>query len=474
MKNVMARGTLYVLISSLFFMVSGFIIHFGLGRILGPELYGTLGVILSLVGLPQIFLQNGVPQAVSKYVSEGQNSNAVKKEGLLIQSILSFAIFFFFIIFAPFLSSLLGDSKLTNYIRISAFIIPFCGISSIYTSILNGLRKFEHQALILTSYSIFRLFIIFLFLFLGFGVSGVIIGYAIPWILTTIISRHYSRNEKKDGTFSRIKLFEFSLPIIIFTLAYTAVMSLDLLFLKALIKDPTMIGYYASSSTLSRIPFYIFIGLSLTLLPSISKSLSTNNLEQAKSYVEYSTRYLMILLIPLIFILSATSEKLIETTYSSTYLPAGTSLSILIFGIAFLTLFVIFSNTIIGYGKPNICMVIAILMVPIDIILNYIFIPLYQLNGAAIATTITAFLGMAAAGLYISMNLGRLMRASSLSKIIISSMIIYIIAIEFQISGILLIIWYLILFILYFAILWMLKEIKDEDVEIAKNMIPGF
>jgi len=34
MKNVMARGTLYVLISSLFFMMSGFIIHFGLGKFL--------------------------------------------------------------------------------------------------------------------------------------------------------------------------------------------------------------------------------------------------------------------------------------------------------------------------------------------------------------------------------------------------------------------------------------------------------
>ena len=55
---------MYILTAQLVFMASGYLIHFGLGRLLGSELYGVYGVMLSLITITTIVLTAGIPQAV--------------------------------------------------------------------------------------------------------------------------------------------------------------------------------------------------------------------------------------------------------------------------------------------------------------------------------------------------------------------------------------------------------------------------
>ena len=48
-EREMGRGTLYLMIASAIFLVSSYVVHFGLGRHLGPEDYGLFGVVLALM-----------------------------------------------------------------------------------------------------------------------------------------------------------------------------------------------------------------------------------------------------------------------------------------------------------------------------------------------------------------------------------------------------------------------------------------
>ncbi|HDD36463.1 MAG TPA: hypothetical protein ENF50_03240 [Archaeoglobus veneficus] len=70
MSQFITKGTIYLGIAQLLFLISGYAIHVGLGRLLGPELYGIYAVVVSLITVVNLILTTGIPQTVSKFVSE--------------------------------------------------------------------------------------------------------------------------------------------------------------------------------------------------------------------------------------------------------------------------------------------------------------------------------------------------------------------------------------------------------------------
>ena len=183
-------------------------------------------------------------------------------------------------------------------------------------------------------------------------------------------------------------------------------------------------------------------------------------------------RYLLLLLIPGALLVSATSKNLISLAYTVRYIYAASSLSILIFGLTFLSVFVILTTIITASGKPKVSMIIALMLVPIDIALNLTLIPIYELKGAALATTITAFIGLVIAASYVFKRFGTLMSPISFIRISGASLIIYFAAISYSVSGILLVANYIFLFLVYLGLLWISREINKEDIEVVKDMIP--
>lgn len=466
----MAKGTVYFMIAQVIFLSSGYAIHFGLGRYLGPAEYGTFGVILSLLAIVQLFLQSGVPKAVSKYVAEGYDIDTVKNEGLKVQTLFFLIIFVVYFSSAPFLAELLKDTSLTNYIRLSAFIIPIRAIHGVYTGTLNGIRAFDKQAKILALYSASRVPAVFALVIIGFAITGVIIGYLIAAVVALIFAKHWCVYEKDGESFSKGKLIKFAFPIILFAFAYTAIMNIDLLFVKALVMGEAKTGFYTSAWTIARLPFFVSVALFSTLLPSISKSTSINDNGKTKDYITNSLRYLLMILIPITLLISATSDNLLSLAYTPEYSQAGSALSILIFGITFLSVFVSLATIITASGKPKVSMGIALSLVPIAAVLNLMLVPEYQLEGAALATTITTVVGMIISGIYVAKRFGALMNPMSFCKICIASLIVCFIGIMFDVSGIILIGWYAVLILIYLGLLWVIGEIKNEDVEMVKSL----
>jgi len=93
-QKILGRGTLYLMSAQVVLMGTGYVMHFVLGRNLGPDLYGIFGVVLYLtLMLREIFLP-GFSQAVSKYTAENNKlAFPIIVEGIKIQLILSIFIF---------------------------------------------------------------------------------------------------------------------------------------------------------------------------------------------------------------------------------------------------------------------------------------------------------------------------------------------------------------------------------------------
>jgi len=298
-------------------------------------------------------------------------------------------------------------------------------------------------------------------------------------VVSLIIARHYwISKDSEDGevtdNFQMSKIVKFAAPIILFSLAFNLVVSLDLFFVKAILGEKVQAGFYTSAAALSKVPYFIFLALGDTLFPSIARSTSNRgSVELTKRYINQSLRYALMFLVPCSFIISATSRDLISLVYTEVYLAAVAPLSILIFGLTFLCLFIILTTVITASGKPRISLVMILILLAINILLNTTLVPIYGLIGAAVATTITGFLGVLISGIYVYSHFHTLTDLFSLFRIVGASSIIYLCARVFPVAGIPLLAYYAGLLLIYFVLLFIFREIKREDIQVVRGVLSG-
>src|SRR3989344_7112908 len=157
-KQSLSQGTAYLTASTMLFIATNYILHIGLARLLGVEEYGVFGVIMSLYLINTSFLNSGLPDAVSKFMSASPDQAAIIfKVSFRLQLIISILFGLIYIFFAPLLSSLLGDSNLTNLIRFLGLINIPIAFQALYTGgYMNGLRQFREQAIVKTVFPVLR------------------------------------------------------------------------------------------------------------------------------------------------------------------------------------------------------------------------------------------------------------------------------------------------------------------------------
>ncbi|TFG42371.1 MAG: hypothetical protein E4H43_03245, partial [Bacteroidia bacterium] len=177
-KQNVTQGTIYLMFAQVAFVASGYAIHIGLARLLGPSAYGIYAVIISLMTMVNLILTTGIPQAVSKYVAhEDGSAKEIRNTALKMQLVFSLVIFSVYFLLAEQIALLLNDASLTPYLRASSFIVPGYAVYSILVGNLNGLREYKKQAITAVSYSIFKATFILAMVVVGYAVMGAVVGF---------------------------------------------------------------------------------------------------------------------------------------------------------------------------------------------------------------------------------------------------------------------------------------------------------
>jgi len=490
MPKNLVRTTLWITISEIIFNISGFFIHTVMGRILGPADYGRYGIVVTLTTMVIILVGNGIPTAMAKYLSEIFETkphliSIIKKQAILLQSVIVGTITILFFIFSPLIAKLLGDATLTPLFRLSTLIIPSFAMASFYFSYYTGLHQFNIQSILKVFRSIFKIIFILLFAYF-WKLEGSISGYIVApltifFIALAIDKFKISKQLKRTPKFiTEIKqkenfdwrlLINYAWQIIIFFLAYELLISIDLYMVKAILKSDYSTGIYNASLTLARIPYYIFYSLTVILLPVISKTTSQNNHTQTAKIINQSLRLMLILLVPMIVLMSVFAQPLIRLFYSSRYESSALPMTILVLGVGFLTIYYVFCFVMSGANKVKKPMLISIFGLFLNIILNYFLIKKYALVGSSIATSITSIVITFIMLYYIWKDFGVKISLKFFSKIIIAGTLML------GVSQLLpsqekftFIFWSFLLFIFYLDILYVLGEIGKKDMLIIKSL----
>lgn len=466
----MGKGFILLSFSSLVWMVSSFVIHLLTGRFLGPKSYGTFGIVYAIISTGYLVLGGGVKRAVTKYVSSfPDRSGDVRLAGFKVQFVISGIIALAMITLSGPLGVWLNDENITFYIRYSISVIPIAGILYVYIGFFDGSKKFNHTAIVTIVHSTLKVLFVFLFLYLGYEIFGAVTGLLFGLFLSILLSASLGRDPERKKPFKSKIIWQFSLPVLIYFISISVLSYLDLFFVKAFLANPEKAGYYAAAQTISRLISFAMFPFGIVLLPSISSAIAKNDLESVRRYIIGSLRYVLIVLVPVCVIFSLTAEQIIVYVYGIKYGHGATALSILFIGTSCWGLTHTLVAIVQGYGNPGKPAIIFSMMIPIDIILAMILVPIAGLEGAAIATTVTFLLGMVLAGIIIYKRYSVLVQPRLILKISIAMIPAILPYIFIHPDGLLLLLCYFFSFLIYFFLLKVLGEIKKQDWDYLKS-----
>lgn len=482
-----SRALAWLTASEIVYNVSGYVIHAALGRTLGPESYGRYGLVVTVTTMIIILIGNGVPTAMSKYLSEIFESepsriSGIKRKTALLQSGLMGAVTLLFFLSAPLIARALNDPSLTPLFRLSSLIIPAFAAASFYFYYYTGLHFFRLQAALKTLRSFARMGFIVGFAFL-FGVEGAVSGYIaapllvflVAWIADLAGTKRYFPETREAGSpeFPAKRLFSYAWPLTLFLLFYELVSTVDLYLIKAMLGSDLLTGLYNAAITVGRIPYYLFYALTIILLPAISKSVAERTDEETRRLVGKSMRLLALILFPAVTLLSVYSTQALSLFYGRGYEAAGTTMSIFAVGVGFLTVFYVLAFALNGAGLVKVPMTLSGAGLALSLLLNILLIPRFGIEGAAVATTAASLILMIAmlvsVGRHFTARLsGRLWLVSAISAagIVALSFCLPDGRYSFMFSGAL-------LFALYFLPLRVSGELTDEDLAPFRRFLPG-
>lgn len=476
-KQSITASILWLTIAEIIFNFSGYIIHSFLGRMLGPADYGRYGLIVNLSTTIVMLIGNGIPTAMSKYISGIFETQAglvtvIRRQAAILQIILMGIVTAIFYLLAPAFSFLLGDPSLTPLFRISAFILPSFAAASFYLYYYIGIHHFNLQAILKIVRSFARvLFVIGLAYF--FGVKGSVVAYIIApasvfitaWVLDIFwINKKFPAI---DGAhFDWKKLLDYAWPVTFFMLFFQIITSLDLYMVKGILHNDRITGIYNAAITIGYIPYYLFYALTMVMLPAVSQSTAQNDHTKTTRIISQAFRMMIMIIFPLAVCLIVYAQPVIQFFFGNRYLEAMIPLQILTFGISFLSIFYVMSFALNGANMIKLPMYISLLGMIANGIMNYYFIIHYGIIGSALATTLTAILMAIIILFYIHKHFRGLMPLTNFLKFLLAAITMYFISFLFPPQKWLFILWSIILSGLYLGILILVKEFTQEDLHL--------
>ncbi len=482
----LARGVIYLLLSQAFFVLSLYILHATLARAFTPAEYGLFSVVMTILTWVEITVNTGIPSALQKFLAEDTRmASAMEGWALKLQGLNAGLIFLIFLTLAPLIAALLQDKRLGFYLRLAALDIPVLAFYALFRGILNGFQAFGRQAITVVAYSLARVGGILLLVLLGFALGGALVGNALASLVALVLAFFLSRRLKGSMSLESVSglsavgrgvseghLFRFALPVILFTLSSNLLINIDLYSVKALIADEATVGFYAAAVNLANAPRFVLLAFSFVLLPSLSESIAMQDWEGVRERLGQVGRLLILFLLPGSLIVAATSEELVTLVYSATYSPAAPTLNILIFSAAFYSIYIVLVTAMLAENRPLLAFGLGISLLPLALLANWRLIPLLGVMGAALASALTTFFGLSLAAIYVIWRFGVVLSGKSLLKIAIASLVVYLLADRYSVSGLMVFLYYALLFLVYFLILYLLREIGAEDWRMIRGLVP--
>ncbi|MEM2618741.1 MAG: flippase [Candidatus Hadarchaeales archaeon] len=406
------RGTVMVFLGLIAAGFIAFLVRVFLARTLHDEAYGVFYTAIALVSFFGLFRDLGLGLALTKLVSEFQVHERFDeiKSSMLLTIVFSASLSLGIALTIYFLSGTIASSFFFKnpaippapVLRILSIWFFLSIFYLVFQSTFVGLQDMRARALIeFLSVSLILVFSVIFVWALGLGVRGAAYAYVAAALvmggMTFLLLRMwYPRVLRAHSTLSwelGRRLFAFALPVFVGGIGALVLGYTDILMIAAF-RTPVEVGFYQVALPTAQVLSPISLSLTTVLFPMISELWTRGKRKLAGKALYFLIKFSFILILPLAFVLIAFPEIVIRLLFGVEYLPGAAALRILAGAAIVSTLSGILATAMAGIGKPIINTEVTGIMAGFNPIGNLLLIPIYGIEGAAIATFFSHLLGL--------------------------------------------------------------------------------
>lgn len=366
-KHPLFSGSFLMIGGSLLANAVNYAYHVVMGRVMGPEVYGALASVFSV-----LYLVNIVPAstsfAVVKFVSDAKSTKEQNQIYSFVKKLfntIGLWVGLALILASPLINDFLHLENIWEVLLVA----PIFYVSLITLpnqSTMQGLLKFMGVVGPNFASAVSKLVFGLIFVFLGWRVGGAVLGVLAGALIGYLYSVAQVKSLVKEvpSTFELKKFVNYALPVLVQALAFTAFFTVDVIFAKHYLSAFDA-GLYASLSTLGKIIFFAGQPFTGVMFPIVVGRRAKGEKYRHIFYVTFAATAIVSLLVLIFYDLFPNIA--IGVLYGEKYLSAANELVWMGWFMSVYTAAYLLINFVLSLGRTKI-VVLPMAMVVVQVL----------------------------------------------------------------------------------------------------------
>lgn len=358
---------------------------------LGPAGFGELSVALSYAGLLGVVIEFGLATQLTRLVAQRASRH---EEALAATMLINGALWLLAIPLVVLATLLFGYSReLRETILLLSVSVLFIGIANTIAAYLQGREQFFLPALASVAQRLAAAGVGIVMLLVRPEITAVAGAFVVSGVVNIAVLlvglRAHPRMPLRVDPHRAWDLFRRTVPLGMFGIAAMAYWSLDMIMLQRLAPAEN-VGWYAAAYRLFSIATILpAVAVGIALAPVLSR-LSVDSRSVLGAVIEKLSTFMIVSGTAAALVLILFADRIIALVYPAhAYAESALALRLLAPGLLFAYVNRVYAQSLVSLHQERRLFIMAAAAAVLNALANFIVIPLFRENGAAITTSLT-------------------------------------------------------------------------------------
>ena len=373
-----------------------FLITFIITKQFGEGVFGNFSLTFTILQASTMIFALGLPNALINYLGlhkiDDHFSQFLLRKGLKIILLTAIIPSIFYLMLKNVIAiDIFKNKHLISYLVVVACLLPISIIQEFFLNFFIATKNF-------LKFNIFMFVIpnvVFLALLLMFPITKengylTLLFYAFAILCTVVVETFFVFKKHTKVAIEKLsskQILQFSSPMMLSSLMLFLLNWTDIFMLGSMVSEKE-VGIYNLAYKLASLAMLVIISMNVVLAPKIAQLYKTNNSKELHSVITKSTRLVIFLTVPIVLVLIIFSNSILSV-FGDGFTQGKTALIIISIGVLINVLTGNVDQILNMTNNQKVLKNITIFGFLINLILNYLLIPIYGINGSAMASLIT-------------------------------------------------------------------------------------
>ncbi|WP_417367650.1 flippase [Flavobacterium beibuense] len=380
----------------LFGLGTSFLVTMLISRLFSVGIFGNYSLAFTIAQATALVFALGIPSALVKIVGNNSYTYLQAKKllikGLKITLVFSIVPVMFFFFGAVFLSeNVFKSDVLSNYFVVICLVLPLFIFHELFLFFFISVKKFKlYNVFMFGLPNVLLLGFLYLFYTLKMPEHYTFIAFAISMlivVITEVFMVFEIKPKTADTPLSSGALVKTAWPLLFSGLMLYLLNWTDLIMLGMMV-DEDEVGIYNIAYKIGTLGFLVIVTVNIIMMPKMAELYGKGDLSGLKKFIHKSTRLIIFTTLPIVAGIVGLSSYILSF-FGEEAIAGQSTLIIISTGILFSAMCGNTDQILNMTGNEKVFRNITVVCFLANISLNYLLIPVYGINGAAIASVIT-------------------------------------------------------------------------------------